>query len=230
MANKKNQIANKESFLLEEVLETKVKPIISGMNKELFGIELAELSDDISSKIKNSNLLRVEPDISLSYRDAKNAFKKRYLTKLLLIKLGNITEAAKAAGIDRRTMHRLVKKHKIDVKAIKKSLEKPYYIKLGALSDIIESVITSYENILHPDKISMIYKNLEKISRSILDELPELELSLKDAELLFERDYFKRLIAITKTISEASAKAGIRQETLSRKLKALGISKRRKHI
>ena len=53
------------------------------------------------------------------YHDAKEAtverFERGYLRRLLADHRGNVTAAARAAGLSRRTVHRLLTKHRIDV-------------------------------------------------------------------------------------------------------------------
>jgi DNA-binding NtrC family response regulator len=61
----------------------------------------------------------VLPGKDLSLRDAREtwlrAFAQEYLTDLLHRHGGNISQAAKAAGVDRKTLHRLLAKHGIKV-------------------------------------------------------------------------------------------------------------------
>lgn len=42
-------------------------------------------------------------------------FEREYLCSLLKQHGGNISQAARAAGVDRKTIHRLLKKHDLDV-------------------------------------------------------------------------------------------------------------------
>ena len=54
---------------------------------------------------------------NLQYKDAKEAwlaaFEKNYLTSLLNGTSGNISRAAQNAGIDRKTIHRLIKRYNL---------------------------------------------------------------------------------------------------------------------
>ena len=60
------------------------------------------------------------PYFDLSFKDAKESmiesFERRYILKLLSAHKGNISHAAEASGIDRRSLHRLLAKHRIDAK------------------------------------------------------------------------------------------------------------------
>ena len=48
-----------------------------------------------------------------TYKKAKEEFEKKYLTGLLQKTAGNITKAAQIAGVNRRTLHRLIKRYNI---------------------------------------------------------------------------------------------------------------------
>lgn len=58
---------------------------------------------------------------NLEYREAKemwlSAFERTYLKTLLKITAGNISKAALRAGIDRKTIHRLIKRYGLDIEA-----------------------------------------------------------------------------------------------------------------
>ncbi len=60
--------------------------------------------------------ITVEPDMSsniATYKEAKEEFEKKYLLGLLQKTSGNVTRAAKIAGINRRTLHRLIKRYNL---------------------------------------------------------------------------------------------------------------------
>ncbi|MGB7949908.1 MAG: hypothetical protein WCH75_19665, partial [Candidatus Binatia bacterium] len=67
-------------------------------------IELPSVHDEASSRAR-------------SLRDAKSrtilAFERGYLARLLAKYRGNVTHAAKAAGKERRTFQRLLRKHNL---------------------------------------------------------------------------------------------------------------------
>jgi transcriptional regulator with GAF, ATPase, and Fis domain len=67
---------------------------------------------------------RVPIDISRTFRDVKqetiDAFEVSYLTELLRAHRGNLAQAARAAGMDRKNLWALVERHKLDRTQFKK--------------------------------------------------------------------------------------------------------------
>ncbi|MCX8147359.1 MAG: hypothetical protein N3D84_02740, partial [Candidatus Woesearchaeota archaeon] len=116
------------------VEDTDLKKIIDKSMHKILGVTIDELSTDITEKIRKSPLIDFHIDIKLGFKKAKKQFIKRYLEKLLLINYGNISEVAKIAGIDRRSIHRMVKESKINVEKIRKEMAKAYDIKQSAIS------------------------------------------------------------------------------------------------
>ncbi|MBI2876998.1 MAG: sigma-54-dependent Fis family transcriptional regulator, partial [Candidatus Tectomicrobia bacterium] len=59
-----------------------------------------------------------QPKIDLPFKEAKGlwieSFEREYLCRLLREHRGNISRAAQKAGIDRKTIHRLIRKHRLD--------------------------------------------------------------------------------------------------------------------
>jgi DNA-binding NtrC family response regulator len=66
---------------------------------------------------KSEDLLQALVDPSVPYKRAKGdlvgEFEKRYFTKLIKAHDGNVSAAARAAGLDRMTVHKLLQKHGI---------------------------------------------------------------------------------------------------------------------
>ena len=68
------------------------------------------------------------------------------------------------------------------------------------------------------------YKNVDSVSKDILDELPEKTVTLKQAEELFEKEYLSKALALNDgNVTKTAKKIGLRYETLLRKLKSLGL-------
>lgn len=212
---------------LDKVVDKRLKelePVIEETMHRFLGVKISELSDDISQKLRRNPILSFEIDTSLRYKKAKRLFKAWFLHRLLEKKYGNISEVARIAHVDRRSVHRIVKGSKINVDTIRKHMYKPDYYKANALSSIIGDVLDKYKEVIHPTKLEHVYKNVAEISKDIIREMPEEEVSLKDAENEFERQFLtKALIESSHNIKETAERFGLRYETLIRKMKNLGI-------
>ncbi len=209
---------------LEKVMKERVKPFVEGAMHRLMGVTIAEITNDITGKIESNPLLDFKVDTSMGFKKAKKRFKKQYLQKLLQTNLGNISEAAKIADINRRSIHRLVKESRIDVEKIREELARPYEIKKEAVNHIIENVLESYKDIIHPEKLEKMYKNVSDLSKGIVDELPTSTLTLKEAEEEFERQFIIKALSENEwNITKTALKIGLRYETIHRKIKSLGL-------
>lgn len=209
---------------LEEKTEEKVKPIVDEAVHKGFGITIDEMSKDISEKLKKSPLVKFDINTDIPFKKAKKEFVKGYLKKLLEVNYGNISEVARIADIDRRSIHRIVKGGKVDVSRIRKEMARAYDIKQTAVSSIIEGVLENYKAVIHPVKLSEMYRNISDVSKDILESLPEKQLTLKEAEEEFEKEYIKKALAESNgSITAAARKIKLRYETLLRKAKKFGL-------
>ncbi len=201
-----------------------VEDIVSDAMQKVIGVNIAELSKDISGKLSKSPLLDFTVDTKIKFKTAKKRFKQDFLRRLLRTSYGNISLVAKRAGVDRRSIHRIVKESGINVSKIREEMIKPYQIKQKAVGNIIEDVIDHYRTVIHPSKVEEVYRNVGSVSKDILDELPEKQLTLKQAEEEFERAYLtKALVECGGNATKCAKKVGLRYETLLRKLKVLGL-------
>ncbi len=211
-----------ESEDLEIVLREKVKPLVDKATEENLGVSIDRLSEDITSKLTAPTLIELEVDTALPYKQAKRKFKKAFLTKLLLLNLGNISEVARITGSNRRSIHRLIKLLGINIKKIKRELIRPYDMQLSAINIIIGNVLDDYRTILHPDKLRAMYGKVSGISEDILRELPSPRMTFSEAQVEFEKRYFSRVLKENShNIMKTAKKIGLRHETLQRKLRAL---------
>lgn len=209
---------------LEEKAEKRLRPIIDEAVHKGFGITIDEMSKDISEKLKKSPLLSFEISTKMPFKRAKKEFLRKYLQKLLQVSYGNVSEVARIADVDRRSVHRIVKEGRIAVGRIRKEMPRAYEIKQSAVSSIIESVLENYKTVIHPMKLSEMYKNISDVSKDILEGLPEKQLTLKEAEAEFEKEYLKKALEENKgSIAKTAKKIKLRYETLFRKVKRLGI-------
>ncbi|MFQ5474531.1 MAG: helix-turn-helix domain-containing protein [Candidatus Nanoarchaeia archaeon] len=208
---------------LEKVVK-QVEPVVSEVMHKFLGVSIDELNKDISAKLRKSPLTDVPIDISIPFKEAKRNFKRTYLRRLLRINYGNISEVARQARIDRRSIHRIIKDAMMDVARIREEMIKPYDVKQRVIEHVIEDVLDSYKNIIHPSKLKEVYGQVPELSKDILEGVPVESKSLKEAEKEFEREYLRKaLVAYNYNLKETAEKIRIRYETLLRKIKRLGL-------
>ena len=209
---------------LEKIVFDKLQPLVDNVMQKFMGVTIGELGKDISSKLKQNPLLGFEIDTLKDFKTAKKNFKNQYIKRLLLTHYGNISEVARIAEVDRRSVHRFVVQARLNAKKIRKDMWKPSYLRQEALSSVISDVLKDYSEILHPIKIEQAYKDISKISKDIIKELPEEPMTLKEAEREFEKQYLQKVLeGENHNISRVAKRIKLRYETLHRKLKSLGI-------
>lgn len=209
---------------IDLLLEEKVKPIIKEATAKALGITVDKLTEDITTKLTKSPLLEFPINPSIKFKQAKKFCKKAYIEKMLELHLGNISEVAREAGTDRRSIHRLIRQLHININKIKGELLRPYDMKISLLSHAIEDVLDRYKTVFHPEKLEKMYRDVNMLSENLIKELPEKKLTLKEAEEEFERTYItKALEQNNHNITQTAKKIGLRYETLQRKMKALSI-------
>jgi DNA-binding NtrC family response regulator len=207
---------------LESAITQKVKPLVESAMQKYLGIKVADIEADITDQLKQTALLDIAVDVKLPFKAAKKAFKRAYLMRLLRQHLGNISTAADAAGVDRRSVHRLVTSLKIPTTKMRESAQ-PDYVRKTAVQTIVEDVLGQYKAALNPAKYKVLYEHSEALSEDIVKELPDTHLTFKAAEIAFERAYLGQLLSQSRSIAEAAKKAKLRYEVLHRKLRMLGI-------
>lgn len=215
-------MATKEA--LEEVIDKRVKPMVDKAMHKWLGVTVSEIKADVSDKLKRSPLLEYEISTKLPFKKAKKLFKKLYLSKLLQAFSGNITDVAEAAGLDRRSVHRLIEELGLDPEEFRRSIAKTEYVKQEAVKSIIQSSAEVYKGSLSPTKFKSFYEHVPELSKDIVKELPATPLTLKEAEQEFERAYLRKALKENKgNVTKTAKKIGLRFETLHRKLKALNL-------
>ena len=210
---------------LEKVIEKRIKPLLDEAMQQYLGIRISEIEADISDKLRHNSWF-TPIDLAFSFKEAKRLFKKTYIMRLAKRLFGNVSEVARISGIDRRSVHRIIAEMKNMIPKFRKEIENVEYIRENKLQSIIQSTLESYKSALHPQKFISFYNKAPELSRDILKELPENEMTLKEAEQEFEKMYLQKALEQNKNnISQTARKIGLRYETLHRKLKVLGLIK-----
>ena len=209
---------------LEKVLKTKVEPLVDEAMTKFLGITISDVGKDITDKIEKNPLITYEINTEVSFKASKKLFKKEFLNRLLQTHLGNVSEVAKITGLDRRTIHRDIKDLRINISKVRKDMIRTSYYQREAVDSILKDTLDDYKQIIRPEKLEKVYKNVEKLSKDIINELPPLEMSWNEAEIEFERRYIEQALKDNdNNVSKTARKIGLRYETLHRKLKKLSI-------
>ena len=207
---------------LDTAIDEKVKPLVQSAMQKYLGVKVADIETDISDQLKRSTLLDIPISTKLQFKKAKKAFKRAYLMRLLQQHLGNISTAASIAGLDRRSIHRLVLSLRIPMTNFREDA-RPEYARQAAVQNIVENVLEQYKPSLNHIKYKAFSAHTEALSEDIAKNLPESNLNLKEAERAFEQAYLGLLLKECSTITEAAKRSGLRYEVLHRKLKNLNI-------
>ena len=192
------------------------------MEKNL-GITIPKMESDITDKLKNPQMQIYIPP-NLNFSAAKRKFKAEFLKKGLLQHLGNVSQLAKTLGIDRRSVHRAIKSLDIDVEELRTKEENKEKYQQEAVDRTLRSTFDKYKEIIQPQKMERMYSDIPSLSRNIAKLLPSHELSWKQAEREFEKQFLGQVLKEQENdISKAAQKLKIRVETLYRKVKKLGL-------
>lgn len=208
---------------IDTLLDEKVTAVIDTMTLKFLGVRVRELNKDLTEKLATTPFFDWPINTAVPYKEAKKEFKRYYLQKMLSLHLGNISEVAKKAKINRRSLHRLIDELKINNVKIKHDLIKPYDVKVSSVNSVIEHTLDSYKQLLHPEKLQQMYKNVSEISQDIITALPESTVTFRQALKEFEKKYFQKLLEEHGSVTELAKKVKIRYETLHRKFKTLGL-------
>jgi DNA-binding NtrC family response regulator len=204
---------------LEKITETKkeITPEVQKAMESMLGVNVKQINEDISNRLVEGNL-DFDIDLGKGFKQSKEEFKKTFLARLLGHTNGNITEAARIADLDRRTIHRLIKKHHIN---IENARQMPYQFledkKKEYVKDVINEILDKYD--ITRGKYEADPSTTQKIS----EKLPYFRLTFDQAIDLFEREFIKKALETYKSQKEAAKKIGLRYETLHRKAKEFNL-------
>ncbi len=203
---------------ITDAFQNRIKPIVEQAMHKFLGIKVLEIEADITDKLRQP-LFNFEIDIKVPFKDAKKNFKKFFLSRVLEVTLGNISDAAKLTGLERESFHRLINELNIEVKQQKMPAE---YFREMEVKEVIEETLQHYKSSLQQDKFKSLYNQASQLSKEIVRELP-VDWSLDKAEKEFEKRYLRKALEQHKSIINTAKAIELRPETLHRKLKSLGL-------
>ncbi|MAG61096.1 hypothetical protein CL619_04885 [archaeon] len=206
---------------LEDTIIDKVRPLIHDSIEKTWGLAIPKLEEDITSKLaKEQTTIPIQ--FSLPYSEALAAFKKEFFERELR-KHHNISFLANLLGVSRRSVHRSIKDLGIDVPKISKEEQKNYFKEQKIYNSLREALL-EYRTLFKEDKMQALYSTLPTLSKTLAQELPEQEASTwRKAKRDFEIRYLRHHIALGDKLKVVAKRIGMRAESLSRKLKVLGL-------
>ncbi len=208
---------------LEATLKEKVSPLLEGTMEKNLGLVVPKLELDITDRLKNTTLQMYIP-FHLPFAQAKKVFKAEFLKKELRQHLGNISQMAKFLGVDRRSVHRAVKDLGVDTEEARKQFTPPMQAYEAAIDRTIRHTLEDYKQIFQEEKIESMYKDVPELSRNIAKFLPPSQFTWKEAEREFEKHFLSSALLENEwNIAHTARKVRLRAETLSRKIKKLGL-------
>jgi len=208
---------------LEDTIKEKVNPLLEETMEKSWGVTIPKLETDITSKLKESSLNIYIP-LGKDFSESKKQFKKEFLKQELRLHLGNISQLAKVLDMDRRSIHRAIKDFHIDMDDVRQHEETPEQFQEEVVDKKIRTSLEQYTGLIQAEKMQDFYKELPRLSRNIAKFLPKPEMTWKEAEEEFERQFLKRsLEEQSNNITKTAKKINIRVETLHRKIKKLHL-------
>ena len=210
---------------LERVVKEKVEPMIEEAMRKFLGVTINELEKDITEKIGQEHLVGMVVRVDLPFKIAKKMFKKEFLERAIQTHYGNVSEVADIVGLDRRSIHRDIKSLGLDMRKLREKFYKSGYFEKEAVDGMIRGALDQYKRVIRPEKLEKMYSHVHELSENIVNVLPLLDVSWKEAEKEFEKVYLKAALEMNGwKLRETARKINVRYETLLRKMKLLGIN------
>lgn len=154
-------------------------------------------------------------DMSRPFRLVKMDFLRNYLQDLLILCFGNVSLAAKKAGLNRRHLHRILQGTGVDADWTRKELLKPEHYLRSSIHDILENCLTS--------AVAGRQDDLEDISDKLSKELGALPYD--EAVATFERGYFENALRQNKYSIEKTAEySDMSERSVYRKIRKLNLA------
>lgn len=206
---------------LEDTIIERVRPLIHSKIEETWGLAIPKLEEDITSKLaREQSTIPIE--FTLPYQEALSAFKKEFFERELR-KHQNISFLAKLLGVSRRNIHRSIKELGIDVERRTVEEQKSYFKEKEIYNSLREALL-DYRSLFREDKMNELYATLPNLSKTLANEMPDQGAKTwKSAKRDFETRFLKHHIALGDKLKDVAKKIGMRPESLSRKLKNLGL-------
>ncbi len=215
---------------LEETIKEKVAPLVEETMEKSWGITIPQIEEDIADKLRNPKLQIYVP-ADYTFQQAKRFFKAEFIKKELKLHKCNISHLAKTLDLDRRSIHRAIKELDIDMEEIRHKGQTKELYQESLIDQQIRSTLEQYKEFIQPEKLERMYSEVPTLSRNIAKFIPHKELTWKEAEREFERQFFTHALQENNwSVAKTATKLDIRVETLHRKVKRLRLKEVAKTI
>lgn len=220
-------ISTPDTKNLESTLKEKVSPLLEETMEKHWGISIPKVESDITDQLKKPQL-----DLYLASRlpffKAKKQFQAEFIKRELRLHRGNISQLAKTLRIDRRSVHRAIKDLEINVEKARGEAQERENYRQNIIGHAIRSTLENYKEIIQPQKLESVYQDLPSISRNIAKVLPHQDLTWKEAEQEFEKQFLLQALEENNwNITQMAEKIKMRAETVHRKIKRLQLKRLR---
>jgi transcriptional regulator with PAS, ATPase and Fis domain len=213
----------KDKKNLEETIRDKVSPLLEETMEKNWGITIPKIETDITDRLKNPPL-NIYVSSNNTFQEAKKKFRTEFIKKELQLHKGNVSHLAKSLEIDRRSVHRVIRDLDIDMEEVRDISHFEDRSKEEIVDQTIRSTLHQYREILQPHQLEKMYHDVPALSRNIAKFLPHQELTWKEAEREFERQFLVHALKDNNhNVSKTAKKLQIRVETLHRKIKKLAL-------
>ncbi len=208
---------------LEATIKEKVTPMLEETMEKSWGITIPQLETDITDRLLNPPLqMYLSP--TMTFKEAKKKFKSEFIKRELRLHQGNISQLAKTLDVDRRSIHRVIKDLDIDMERIRDEMTTQESRQEEVVDHTIRSTLDQYKGFIQPHQLKKMYEEVPRLSRNIAKFLPHQDITWKEAEREFEKQFLEHALKEHKwSISKVAEKLDIRVETLHRKVKKLGL-------
>jgi len=207
----------------EEPVKARVISLLEETLGKNLGVVVPKLEEDITDKLAQSQTAIYIPS-GLSFNQAKKKFKEQFLKRELRAHFGNVSVVARVLGIDRRSVHRAIRELKLGVTRVKILPEENVFKE--EVDRSIRSTLDQYKEIFNPLKMEKLYGDVSSLSKDIAEVIPHRDISWREAEDEFERDFLGEALQRNGfNVSRTAKQLRLRAETVSRKIKRLGLRK-----
>ena len=207
----------------EEPVKARVISLLEETLGKNLGVVVPKLEEDITDKLAQSQTAIYIPS-GLSFNQAKKKFKEQFLKRELRAHFGNVSVVARVLGIDRRSVHRAIRELKLGVTRVKILPEENVFKE--EVDRSIRSTLDQYKEIFNPLKMEKLYGDVSSLSKDIAEVIPHRDISWREAEDEFERDFLGQALQRNGfNVSRTAKQLRLRAETVSRKIKRLGLRK-----